>query len=34
MHYLARGRAYACISLLDEAMDDLSEALKQDDNLQ
>lgn len=34
MFYLARGRTYACISILTEAMKDLSIALNLDDTLQ
>lgn len=33
MYYLARGRAYACVSILTEAMKDLSIALNLDDSL-
>lgn len=34
MYYLARGRSYACMSLLNEAIDDISNALKLDETLQ
>ena len=30
MLYLARGRTYACLSMLNEAMSDLTVAIKQD----
>lgn len=33
MFYLARGRTYACLSILTEAMKDLSIALNLDDSL-
>lgn len=34
MHYLARGRSYACLSMLNEAMEDLSTAIRGDETLQ
>lgn len=34
IYYLARGRCYACLSILTEAMKDLSIALNLDDSLQ
>ncbi len=33
MYYLARGRAYACLSIFTEAMKDISIALTLDDSL-
>lgn len=33
VHYLARGRAFACMSILTEAMKDISIALNLDDSL-
>ncbi len=34
MYFLARGRAYACMTMFEEAMQDLSIALQQDESLQ
>jgi hypothetical protein len=34
MLFLARGRAYACVSMLSEAMSDLTQAIDQDETLQ
>lgn len=33
MYYLARGRSYACLSILTEAMKDISIALNLDESL-
>jgi len=33
VHYLARGRCYACLSILDESLKDLSIALELDETL-
>ena len=32
-HYLARGRCHACLSMFQEAIDDLSKAIELDDEL-
>ena len=34
IYYLARGRAHACMSMFEEAMNDLSDAIKLDEGLQ
>jgi hypothetical protein len=33
MYYMARGRSYACISMFNEAMKDISVALELDETL-